>query len=131
MPAKILETKKILNELQLPKVENPGIVGIGGTVTSLSAFKQRLFKYDASVIHKSRLTVSEIDVMLEEFANMTPEEISYLIPFDRQRADILTTGTMIVREVLNKLNVYDFQVSDRGLQFGILYQDSKTLAKML
>ncbi|MCF7793443.1 MAG: hypothetical protein K9N09_06810 [Candidatus Cloacimonetes bacterium] len=131
MAKKVLETKKLLQNFELPEIEKAGIVGIGGTVTSLSAFKQRLFKYDGSKVHKSRLTISEVDVMLDEFANMTNDEIAYLIPFDRQRADILTTGTMIVREILNRLGVFDFLVSDRGLQFGILLQNPEDLNAML
>ncbi len=128
---KTLEAKKILRTLELPKLQQPAYVGIGGTVTSLSAFKQRLFKYDGSVVHKSRLTATEIEVMLDEFTDLTNEEIAYLIPFDRQRADILTTGTMIVQEIMNYLNIFDFYVSDRGLQFGILRQQPQELKKML
>lgn len=131
MKSKTAATRKILKTLDLPEIDDPTFVGIGGTVTSLSAFKHRMTKYNGSIVHKSRLTISEIEVMLDRFNEMTNDELAYLMPFDRQRADIFATGTMIVSEVLKFLNAYDFLVSDRGMQFGILRQDPKELQAML
>ncbi|HPR16752.1 MAG TPA: hypothetical protein PLD62_00740 [Candidatus Cloacimonadota bacterium] len=124
-------TRQILQALHLPKIPNTPVIGIGGTVTSLSAYKQHLAKYDGSLVHKSRLTRTEVGAMLEEFQNMTDDEIAFVMPFDRYRADIIATGTMIVQEILDRLDIYDFYISDRGLQFGILRQSQAELEKYL
>jgi exopolyphosphatase/guanosine-5'-triphosphate,3'-diphosphate pyrophosphatase len=124
-------TRKVLNDLILPDFKEFKMIGIGGTVTSLSAAKFGLQKYDANVVHKSFLRNSEIKEMLERFRRMSNNQIAQLMPFDRYRADIITTGTMIVTEIMDFFGKDEMIVSDRGLQFGILYQEEKDLQEML
>ncbi len=124
-------TRKVLNDLVLPDFNEFKMIGIGGTVTSLSAAKFGLQKYDADVVHKSILHNSEIKEMLDLFRRMSNNQIARLMPFDRYRADIITTGTMIVTEIMDFFGKDELIVSDRGLQFGILYQEEKDLQEML
>lgn len=129
--AKKAETDKILETLMIPALPHHVLIGVGGTVTSLAAFKIQMEKYDGDKVHKSRLNYTEIRLMLERFESMTRDEIAYLIPFDRNRSDILTTGTMIVLQILRKLQANELIVSDHGMQFGILYQNEEFLSNML
>jgi exopolyphosphatase/guanosine-5'-triphosphate,3'-diphosphate pyrophosphatase len=128
---RVRSTQKALNNLVLPDFKEFKMIGIGGTVTSLSATKFGLQKYDADVVHKSILHNSEIKEMLDLFRRMSNNQIAQLMPFDRYRADIITTGTMIVTEIMDFFGKEDMIVSDRGLQFGILYQEEKDLQEML
>ena len=128
---RVRTTQKTLNELVLPDFKEFKMIGIGGTVTSLSAAKFGLQKYDADVVHKSSLRIAEIKEMLDRFRRMSNNQIAQLMPFDRYRADIITTGTMIVKEILDVYGKEDLIVSDRGLQFGILLQEEKDLREML
>ncbi len=124
-------TQKALNNLVLPDFKEFKMIGIGGTVTSLSAVKHGLQKYDADIVHKSSLRNSEVKEMLDRFRRMSNNQIVRLMPFDRYRADIITTGTMIVTEIMDLYGKDEIIVSDRGLQFGILYQEEKDLREML
>ncbi len=128
---KVSITQKALNDLVQPDFKEFKMIGIGGTVTSLSAAKFGLQKYDADVVHKSSLRIAEIKEMLDRFRRMSNNQIAQLMPFDRYRADIITTGTMIVKEILDVYGKEDLIVSDRGLQFGILLQEEKDLREML
>lgn len=128
---KLVYVKKILQELNLPSIEGHHLIGIGGTVTSLSAYRFHLQKYKPNLVHKSSLTAAEVNKMLNEFCNMSNDEIAFLMPFDRYRADIITTGTMIVDELLKHFRREEFIISDRGLQFGVLWQDQNEIQKML
>ena len=128
---RVRTTQKTLNELVLPDFKEFKMIGIGGTVTSLSAAKFGLQKYDANVVHKSFLRIAEIKEMLERFRRMSNNQIAQLMPFDRYRADIITTGTMIVTEIMDFFGKEEMIVSDRGLQFGILFQKEKDLREML
>ncbi|MCD4796174.1 MAG: hypothetical protein K8R49_03255 [Candidatus Cloacimonetes bacterium] len=123
--------KKILNSLKKPEMENFVLVGIGGTATSLCSIKLKLQKYDGSVIHKKCISRKELRTMLRSFERMSNPEIANLIPFDRKRADIIATGTMIVSEILDFFEADKFFISDRGIQFGILNQTKAELQKML
>jgi exopolyphosphatase / guanosine-5'-triphosphate,3'-diphosphate pyrophosphatase len=128
---KLNETKKILADLIVPQIPDFTLIGIGGTVTSLAAYKVHMQKYDGEKVHKSKLSETEIRLILDDFRSMTDDEIAYLIPFDRYRADILATGTMIVHEILKKFKMDDFVVSDFGMQYGILYQDEVFIKDLL
>lgn len=123
--------KKILNSLKKPEVEKFVLVGIGGTATSLCSIKLKLQEYDGSVIHKKCISRKELRTMLRSFERMSNPEIANLIPFDRKRADIIATGTMIVSEILDFFEADKFFISDRGIQFGILNQTKAELQKML
>lgn len=129
--SKVKKTNKILETLHIPELADFALIGVGGTVTSLAAYKVLMHKYNGEKVHKSHLTETEIRFMLDEFRSMTNDEIAYWIPFDRNRADILATGTMIVHEILKKFQADDCVVSDFGMQFGLLYKSSEFLRNMI
>lgn len=128
---KIIKTREILKELDLPKLAKPEIIGIGGTVTSLSAIKHNLKKYDGNIVHKSIITKNELHDLLHKISKLSCETLATLIPFDPKRSDIILTGTLIVREIIDYFKVDKFTVSDRGLQFGVIFQNEEEIKAML
>jgi exopolyphosphatase/guanosine-5'-triphosphate,3'-diphosphate pyrophosphatase len=128
---KIIKTREILKELDLPKLAKPEIIGIGGTVTSLSAIKNNLKKYDGNIVHKSIITKNELYDLLHKISKLSCETLATLIPFDPKRSDIILTGTLIVREIIDYFKVDKFTVSDKGLQFGVLFQNEEEIKAML
>ncbi len=128
---KIIKTREILKELNLPKLAKPEIIGIGGTVASLSAIKNNLKKYDGNIVHKSIITKNELHDLLHKMSKLSCETLATLIPFDPKRSDIILTGTLIVREIIDYFKVDKFTVSDRGLQFGVLFQNEEEIKAML
>ncbi len=128
---KIIKTREILKGLNLPKLAKPEIIGIGGTVTSLSAIKNNLKKYDGNIIHKSIITKNELHDLLHKISKLSCETLATLIPFDPKRSDIILTGTLIVREIIDYFKVDKFTVSDKGLQFGVLFQNEEEIKAML
>ncbi len=129
--SKIQRTKNILKELQIPVLDNPVIIGIGGTVTSLVSIQNNLQKYNPEIVHKSKITKDELIFLLEKLQRSSLPEITELIPFDPLRSDILTTGAMIVKEIIDFFEVKEFYVSDRGFQFGVFVQKEEEIQRML
>ena len=129
--SKIQKTKDILRELKIPDFENPAVIGIGGTVTSLVSIQNNLQKYNPEIVHKSKITKDELIFLLEKLKRSSLPDIARLIPFDSLRSDILTTGAMIVKEIIDFFKVKEFYVSDRGFQFGILIQNEEEIQRML
>lgn len=125
------ETQRLLNTLPSFPFDDSVLVGIGGTATSLGAMKFQLEEYDPQVVHKSKIVVSELKIILMNLSGKTDNQIAKLMPFEPKRADLIETGTMIVTEILDYFGVKDFFVSDRGIQFGILMQEKHDLNKML
>ena len=125
------ETKRLLDTLKSSYFTNPALIGIGGTAISLSAMKFKLDEYDPQVVHKSKITLSELKEILINLRGKSELQIEKLMPFEPKRADLIETGTMIIMEILDYFEVEEFFVSDRGIQFGILAQNKQELAKML
>jgi exopolyphosphatase/guanosine-5'-triphosphate,3'-diphosphate pyrophosphatase len=111
-----------LSQLPLDLLESPELVGIGGTVTNISAVKQKLIFYDSEAVHKSRLAKEDIGYYRQLFGKLTYTEIAELMPFEPLRANVITTGLLIVSEILDLYARDSFYVSDYGLQFGLLAQ---------
>ena len=109
-----------ISKIPADLLHKPVLVGVGGTVTNISAVKQGLKYYDSAAVHKSRLTKGDIRFYLEKFRKMSMEDIARLMPFEPLRANVITTGLLIVLEIMEYFRQEEIYVSDFGLQFGIL-----------
>ena len=128
---RITRVTEILNEMNIKNVSKQILIGIGGTVTNLSAVKKNLKEYDSNIIHKSILKKDEIKEIYADFRKMSEKQIADLIPFEPTRAEIILTGAMIIKEIIDHFKADKIFVSDRGFQFGVLAQSEKELEKML
>jgi len=126
---KIQKVRELLKKISLKTYKLP-LVGIGGTVTSLAAIQKNLVDYDEETVHKSTVTAAQIKDIYKKIIRLSYREIAKLIPFDPERSDIILTGTMIVKEILNYFNADEFIVSDKGIQYGILNLKAKELKEM-
>jgi exopolyphosphatase / guanosine-5'-triphosphate,3'-diphosphate pyrophosphatase len=71
-------------------------VGVAGTVTTLSAYAQRLHKYDPAAVHLSRLSVEDLHRVAEELLGMTRDERREHPAIDPGRIDVIGGGALIV-----------------------------------
>ncbi len=107
------------------------MVGVGGTITTLAAFKNGLDKYIPEKVHGTVLTVNFLTETFETLADMPVGKIAALIPFAPARADILLSGAAIFLYILHKTGSNEITVSDRGARWSILLESgiSKTNAQ--
>ena len=112
-------TQKILKKIDLPN-KNFTLIGIGGTVTSLSFINQNLVEYNFEKIHKSALQKAEVKEILDKFLTVHIADLKNSLILKMLKPDILATGTMIVYEILDYFARDKFLVSDKGLMFGVL-----------
>ncbi len=68
------------------------LVGIGGTITSLSAINQQLEEYSMEKIHNSVVTKKEVEIILQNLKNMTLNDKKTLKGLQPKRADIIVAG---------------------------------------
>jgi len=108
-----------LGDLQFDETVD-ALVGMGGTVTNLSAVKHQLTQYQPEIIQGSVLERSEIDRQIELYASKSIAERQKIVGLQPKRADVILAGTMIVSAIMEKAGVDSFTVSDRGLRHGLI-----------
>lgn len=96
------------------------MVGVGGTITTLAAVAQSIAEYDPGRINRFKLTVEKLESMIRRFRELDSEERKKIVGLEPKRADVITAGSVILRETLLFLNRDHLIVSDFGLRFGLI-----------
>ncbi len=97
------------------------LVGVAGTVTTLSAVEQGLERYDAGQVHGAVLTLEEVERLYGRLAGLTVSERARLPGMEPKRADVIVGGCAVVAEAMLALGFDRLTVSDRGVRWGLLY----------
>ncbi len=115
----VAEIEKGFSDLQF-EANVDALVGMGGTVTNLSAIKHQLAKYDPDVIQGSVLELTEIERQIKLYQSKTIAGRREIVGLQPKRADVILAGTLIVNVIMKKARVDSFTVSDRGLRHGLI-----------
>lgn len=94
-------------------------VGVGGTVTSLSALIQGLSVYDRSAVHGSRLEAAELSAFTDELLTSTVTRVAQYPTMVPGRADVICAGALICRLIGDRLAV-PLLVSEADILDGIV-----------
>lgn len=97
------------------------LVGVAGTVTTLSAVAQALPVYDPERVHGASLTLAEVDRLAGTLAALTVKERAALRGMEPKRADVILGGAIVVAEAMRATGFDTLVVSDRGVRWGLLY----------
>ena len=104
------------------------LVGIGGTVTSVSAINQKLEVYSMEKVHNSKICKKELDEILQMLKNMTLEDKKRLKGLQPKRADIITAGVVILDIIMEKLEINEIIVSEYDNLEGLMCQIAKKMS---
>ncbi len=96
------------------------IIGLAGTVTTLSAIKQHLEIYDYKKIHNAELKLIEIEAIFEQLINLSLEKRKMIVGLEADRADVIIAGTLIVLEILKLLGFNELVVSEHDILDGLV-----------
>lgn len=121
--------KEISNTLDY--IKNKGIrkiVGIGGTITSLSAMNQELEVYSMEKIHNSSISKCEIKKILQNLKKLTLSDKKELKGLQAKRADIITTGVKILDIIIENLEIENIMVSEYDNLEGLICQKLKKMS---
>jgi exopolyphosphatase / guanosine-5'-triphosphate,3'-diphosphate pyrophosphatase len=98
-------------------------VGVAGTITTLSAFAQRLPAYDSAAVHLSRLSVDDLDRVASDLLGMSREERGTHRAIDPGRIDVIGGGALIVdvmaQELHERAGIGELVVSEHDILDGI------------
>ena len=97
------------------------VVGIGGTITTLSSINQAMKIYDSEKIHNSLLSRNDIQYILDSLKALTPEERKKVVGLQPSRADIIVAGASILLSGMDLLGIYKVIVSEFDNLEGMIY----------
>lgn len=120
------EIKDTLEYIKEKKIEK--LVGIGGTITSLSAMNQKLEVYSMEKIHNSRVSNEDIKIILQNLKKMTLSDKKTLKGLQPKRADIITAGVKILNIIMENLEIENIIVSEYDNLEGLICQKSKKMS---
>ncbi|SCI37778.1 Exopolyphosphatase [uncultured Clostridium sp.] len=104
------------------------LVGIGGTITSLSAMNQELEVYSMEKIHNSIVNINDIENILQKLKKMTLNDKKTLKGLQSKRADIITAGVEILHMIMKKLELSEIMVSEYDNLEGLICLKSKKMS---
>jgi exopolyphosphatase / guanosine-5'-triphosphate,3'-diphosphate pyrophosphatase len=98
-------------------------VGVAGTITTLSAYAQRLPAYDPAAVHLSRLSVADLHRIAGELLGMTRAQRAEHKAIDPGRIDVIGGGALVVDVVAQGLaaraGIAELVVSEHDILDGI------------
>lgn len=96
------------------------LVGVAGTVTTLSAVAQALVPYDGARVHGASLSLAEAETLFARLAALPVQVRAALPGMEPKRADVILAGCAIVVEAMRATGFDSLTVSDRGVRWGLL-----------
>lgn len=97
------------------------LVGLAGTISTLAAIDLELIAYSKNKIHHHILSEQKIRQIYGLFCSVNLEERKKIAGLDPKRADIIISGTAILLQIMNMLDVEKLLVSEDDILDGIVY----------
>ena len=109
------------DQLSLERSPDTKMVAIGGTIRAIYKFMSHMIDLAPSVYH-SRAVLDKRMISLANtiFRGLSIEELSKLKSVDPERAKTITTGSFIVKVLINKQNFNNLLVCPTGVREGVL-----------
>jgi len=95
-------------------------VGTAGTITSLAAMAQKLPSYEPARIHNYRLRLDTIQELEQTLLSRKKSDRTGLPGLEKGREEVIASGAIIIRTIMETLGVSAVLVSDLGLREGVL-----------
>ena len=121
------EEKKIKDSAgKLIKKQLPGdqkfkkAVGVGGTITTLGAIKQKLTDYDPQKIHLFSIEKTSVRKIYKKICSLNLNERKEIKGLEPARADIICVGILILLAVMDFLEIGELIISEHDLLYGLI-----------
>jgi exopolyphosphatase/guanosine-5'-triphosphate,3'-diphosphate pyrophosphatase len=98
-----------------------GVVGLGGTITTLSAVNQGTRCLDPSRLHLSSLSRRAVNQQVLLYKSMPLNQRRRIPGLPKERADVILAGAAILLGAMDALGFNRLTVSCHGLRYGLIY----------
>ncbi|HWC43640.1 MAG TPA: Ppx/GppA phosphatase family protein [Actinomycetota bacterium] len=96
------------------------VVGVAGTVTTVTAIALGLDAYDPRRIHRATLDAAEIAAVADKLAAMTVAERAALPVMATGREDVIAAGALLLDELVRRFGIRRVTASETDILDGIL-----------
>jgi exopolyphosphatase/guanosine-5'-triphosphate,3'-diphosphate pyrophosphatase len=96
------------------------VVGVAGTVTTVTAIAFGLDAYDPRRIHHQTLNAAEIGAVAEKLAAMTVAERAAMPVMAKGREDVIAAGALLLDELVRSFRLPAVTASETDILDGVL-----------
>lgn len=112
--------KDRLDEIKELKEKTFLLVGVAGTITTQVSVAKEMKEHNSDFIHGYRLNLREIENNLSKFDSMDIENRKKIIGLNPKRADVITAGTFLLKNILEYFGKQDMIVSENDILEGLM-----------
>jgi exopolyphosphatase / guanosine-5'-triphosphate,3'-diphosphate pyrophosphatase len=87
-------------------------IAIGGTATTIAAIYHSLCIYDPSIVHNTVIDFNYLQNLLEQLKSMTVEQRYEVKGLQKERADVIPAGMIIMLHIMKILGITSFAASE-------------------
>jgi exopolyphosphatase/guanosine-5'-triphosphate,3'-diphosphate pyrophosphatase len=97
------------------------LVGLAGSVTTVSAIAQDLPAYDPAAIHHSRVSLERVREITERLLTSTHAERAAIPSMHEGRVDVIASGALILLRIMERSGAKEVVVSEHDILDGIAW----------
>lgn len=116
-----IEAALDLAERHVPLREAHTLVGLAGSVTTLSAIAQDLPEYDSAAIHHSRVPHDRVREITEWLLRSTHAERAAVPSMHPGRVDVIAAGALVLLSIMERIGAEEVVVSEHDILDGIAW----------
>ncbi len=110
-----------LAEETVPLREARTLVGLAGSVTTVSAIAQELPEYDSAAIHHSRIPYGRVREITEWLIGSTHAERAAVPSMHPGRVDVIAAGALVLLTIMERIGAAEVVVSEHDILDGIAW----------
>ncbi|PNG19626.1 Ppx/GppA phosphatase family protein [Streptomyces cahuitamycinicus] len=114
-----IEAALDLAEETVPLREARTLVGLAGSVTTVSAIAQKLPAYDSQAIHHSRVSREQVREITEWLLRSTHAERAAVPAMHPGRVDVIGAGALVLLSIMERIDAQEVVVSEHDILDGI------------
>ncbi|MFF8397663.1 exopolyphosphatase [Streptomyces sp. NPDC016172] len=116
-----IEAALDLAEQTVPLREARTLVGLAGSVTTVSAIAQELPEYDSEAIHHSRVSHDRVREITEWLLRSTHAERAAVPSMHPGRVDVIGAGALVLLSIMERIGAQEVVVSEHDILDGIAW----------
>ncbi|MEU6528008.1 Ppx/GppA phosphatase family protein [Streptomyces sp. NPDC046928] len=116
-----IEAALDLAEESVPLREARTLVGLAGSVTTVSAIAQDLPEYDSARIHHSRVTRDRVREITDRLLRSTHAERAAVPSMHPGRVDVIAAGALVLLAIMERVGAEEVVVSEHDILDGIAW----------
>ncbi|OIJ87400.1 Ppx/GppA phosphatase family protein [Streptomyces colonosanans] len=116
-----IEAALDLVEREVPLREARTLVGLAGSVTTVSAIAQNLPEYDSTAIHHSRISHDRVREITDRLLRSTHAERAAIPAMHPGRVDVIGAGALVLLAIMERIGAAEVVVSEHDILDGIAW----------